>query len=111
MGLLCFDFLGEEEETKSMILCMEGIGNAKKFISAARGFALNKPIIVVKSGRFSESARAAHSHTGAMAGDDKVYDAAFKRVGVVRVDTIQDLFNCGSHPPIPGIFPTDRCWQ
>ena len=90
------DFLGGDEKTRSIILYMEGIGNAKKFMSAARGFAQSKPIIVVKSGRFSESAKAAHSHTGAMAGDDEVYDAAFKRVGVVRVDTIQDLFNAAA---------------
>ena len=118
------DFLGEDEETKSIILYMEGIGNAKKFMSAARGFARNKPIVVVKSGRFSESAQAAHSHTGAMAGDDEVYDAAFKRVGVVRVDTIQDLFNAAAildsrhlpHGPMlamitnaggPGVMATD----
>jgi acetyltransferase len=119
------DFLGgEEEETKSIILYIEGIGNAKKFMSAARGFARNKPIIVVKSGRYSESAQAAHSHTGAMAGDDEVYDAAFKRVGVVRVDTIQDLFNAAAildsrhlpHGPMlamitnaggPGVMATD----
>jgi acetyltransferase len=90
------DFLGDDEETRSIILYMEGIGNAKKFMSAARGFAQNKPIVVIKSGRFSESAQAAHSHTGAMAGDDEVYDAAFKRVGVVRVDTIQDLFDAAA---------------
>jgi len=86
------DFLGDDEETKSILIYMEGIGNAKKFMGAARGFAFNKPIVIAKSGRFSESAQAAHSHTGAMAGDDEVYDAAFKRVGVVRVDEVLDLF-------------------
>ncbi|MBI5193014.1 MAG: GNAT family N-acetyltransferase [Nitrospirae bacterium] len=87
------DFLGDDPETKSIMLYMEGIGNAKKFISAARGFARNKPIIVLKPGRFAESAKAALSHTGAMAGDDQVYDAAFKRVGVIRIRDISDLFN------------------
>ena len=87
------DFLGDDPDTKSIMLYMEGIGNAKKFMSAARGFARNKPIIVLKPGRFTESARAALSHTGAMAGDDEVYDAAFNRVGVVRVREISDLFN------------------
>ena len=69
------------------------VGNAKKFMSAARGFSRSKPIIIIKPGRFTESAKAAHSHTGAMAGDDEVYGAAFKRVGVIRVKEFADLFN------------------
>ena len=87
------DFLGEDPDTRSIMIYMEGVGNAKKFMSAARGFARNKPIIVVKPGRFAESARAALSHTGAMASDDEVYDAAFRRAGVVRVKEVGDLFN------------------
>ncbi|MCX5816739.1 MAG: bifunctional acetate--CoA ligase family protein/GNAT family N-acetyltransferase [Proteobacteria bacterium] len=87
------DYLGDDYQTRSIILYMEGVGNAKKFMSAARGFARSKPIIIVKPGRFTESARAAHSHTGAMAGDDDVYSAAFKRVGVIRVKEFADLFN------------------
>ncbi len=87
------DLLGEDPNTKSIMIYMESIENAKKFMSAARGFARNKPIIVVKSGRFAESSKASLSHTGAMAGDDQVYDAAFKRVGVVRVKEVEDLFN------------------
>jgi acetyltransferase len=90
------DFLGEDPDTRSIMLYMENVGNAKKFMSAARGFARNKPIIVVKSGRFAESARATLSHTGAMASDDRVYDAAFKRVGVVRVKEVADLFNAAA---------------
>ena len=87
------DFLGDDPETKSIMLYIEGMGSAKKFMSAARGFARNKPIIVLKPGRFAESAKAALSHTGAMAGDDQVYDAAFKRAGVVRIGEIAHLFN------------------
>ena len=87
------DFLGDDESTKSILVYMEGVGNARKFMSAARAFARRKPIIILKPGRFIESAKAARSHTGAMAGDDAVYDAAFKRVGVVRVREIADLFN------------------
>jgi acetyltransferase len=90
------DFLGDDPEVNSIILYIESISNAKKFISAARGYARNKPIIVVKPGRFTESAAAALSHTGSMAGDDRVYDAAFKRVGVVRVKEIEDLFNAAA---------------
>ncbi len=87
------DFLGDDPHTKSIIIYMESVGNAKKIMSAARGFTRNKPIIVIKSGRFNESAKAALSHTGSMAGDDDVYDAAFKRAGIVRVKEVSDFFN------------------
>lgn len=87
------DFVGDDYRTRSIMLYMEGVGNAKKFMSSARGFARSKPIVVVKPGKFTESAQAALSHTGSMAGDDAVYDAAFKRVGVIRVKEISDLFN------------------
>jgi len=90
------DFLGSDPSTRSIILYVEGIGHAKKFMSAARGFARTKPIIVLKAGKHKTGAKAVRSHTGALAGDFEVYDAAFKRVGVVRVDEIGDLFNCAS---------------
>ena len=87
------DFLGDDAATRSILVYMEGVGNARKFMSAARAFARNKPIIILKPGRFAESARAAHSHTGAMAGDDAVYEAAFRRAGAVRVGEIAELFD------------------
>lgn len=87
------DFLGDDPATRSILIYMEGVGNARKFMSAARAFARRKPIIILKPGRFAESARAAHSHTGAMAGDDAVYEAAFRRAGVVRVREIAELFD------------------
>ncbi len=87
------DFLGDDEATRSILIYMEGVGNARKFMSAARAFARRKPIIILKPGRFAESARAAHSHTGAMAGDDAVYEAAFRRAGAVRVGEIAELFD------------------
>ena len=90
------DFLGEDPHTRSIIIYMEGVGSARKFVSAARGFARTKPIIVLKSGKYAASAKAVRSHTGALAGNYEVYDAAFKRVGVVRVDGIEDLFDCAS---------------
>jgi acetyltransferase len=90
------DFLGTDPSTRSIIVYVEGIGNAKKFMSAARGFARTKPIVVLKAGKYNTGAKAVQSHTGALAGDFEVYDAAFKRVGVVRVDEIGDLFNCAS---------------
>jgi acetyltransferase len=87
------DFLGEDPHTRSILVYMETIGNARRFMSAARGFARNKPIIVLKPGRYSASAKAALSHTGAMTGDDEVYEAAFRRVGVLRVHEVADLFH------------------
>ena len=87
------DFLGDDQATRSILIYMEGVGNARKFMSAARAFARRKPIIILKPGRFAESAKAVHSHTGAMAGDDAVYEAAFSRTGAVRVGEIAELFN------------------
>jgi len=90
------DFLGEDDQTRSILIYMENIGNARRFMSAARGFARNKPIIVLKPGRYAESARAALSHTGSMAGGDEIYEAAFRRVGVVRVHEVADLFHAAA---------------
>ncbi len=87
------DYFGGDPKTKSILMYVEGITEARKFMSAARHFARTKPIIVVKSGKFSESAKAAASHTGSLSGEDGVYDAAFKRAGIVRVSEIADLFN------------------
>ncbi len=87
------DYFGTDPKTKSILMYIEGITEARKFMSAARHFSRTKPIIVVKSGRFVESAKAAASHTGSLSGEDAIYDAAFKRAGVVRVDEIADLFN------------------
>jgi acetyltransferase len=88
------DYLGEDPNTRSIIIYMEDVHFARRFMSAARGFARTKPIIVLKAGKHAAGAKAASSHTGALAGDYIVYDAAFKRAGVVRVDEIADLFNC-----------------
>ena len=88
------DYLGEDESTKSIILYMESLQLARKFMTAARAFARTKPIIAYKAGRFPESAAAAASHTGAMASEDAVYDAAFQRIGLVRVFNIGEIFDC-----------------
>ena len=87
------DYFGTDPKTRSILMYIEGITDARKFMSAARHFARTKPIIVVKSGKFGESAKAAASHTGSLTGDDMIYDAAFKRAGIVRVEEIADLFN------------------
>jgi acetyltransferase len=87
------DYFGGDPKTKSIIMYVEGITDARKFMSAARHFSRTKPIIVVKAGKYPESARAVASHTGSISGDDEIYDAAFNRAGVVRVEEINDLFN------------------
>jgi acetyltransferase len=86
------DYLAAEPGTDAVLLYIESIAHARKFMSAARRCARVKPVIVVKSGRHEEGARAARSHTGALAGSDAVADAAFRRAGLLRVLTIDDLF-------------------
>ncbi len=87
------DYLASDSSTQAILLYIESITAARKFMSAARAAARNKPVLVVKAGRAPEGARAAASHTGALAGADDVYDAALRRAGMLRVDTIQDLFD------------------
>ena len=100
------DYLGGDAGTRSILLYLEQVTSARKFMSAARAAARNKPVIVVKAGRGAEGAAAAASHTGALAGADEVYDAAIRRAGMLRVDTIQDLFDAaetlGRERPKPG---------
>jgi acetyltransferase len=85
-------YLGDDPNTTSILMYMETIGDARAFLSAAREVALTKPIVVIKPGRTAEASRAAASHTGSLTGSDEVLDAAFRRVGVLRVERISDLF-------------------
>ena len=85
-------YFGDDPHTKSILLYMESVGDARSFLSAAREVALTKPIIVIKPGRTKPASRAATSHTGALTGSDEVLDAAFRRSGVLRVHNIADLF-------------------
>jgi acetyltransferase len=118
------DFLAEDPNTSSAILYVESIADARYFMSAARAFSRRKALVAYKAGRFAESALAAASHTGAMAGVDAVYQAAMERAGIVRVFDMQSLFECAElltqHPnPIgsrlaivtnaggPGVMATD----
>ncbi|MEP7242076.1 MAG: GNAT family N-acetyltransferase [Gammaproteobacteria bacterium] len=87
------DYLARDSHTRAILLYVESISAARKFMSAARATARNKPVIVVKAGRYAEGAKAAASHTGALAGADDVYDAAFRRSGMLRVDTTRELFD------------------
>jgi acetyltransferase len=86
-------YLGDDPNTKSIVIYMETIGDARSFLSAAREVALTKPIIVIKVGRTEAAAKAAASHTGSLTGSDEVLHAAFRRVGVLRVETIAELFH------------------
>ena len=100
------DFLGSDPGTHSILLYIESIKHARKFMSAARAAARNKPVIALKAGRAAEGARAAASHTGALAGSDDVYDAAIRRAGMLRVYSIDDLFDAvetlGRAKPLKG---------
>jgi acetyltransferase len=87
------DYFGADPNTESILIYMESLADAKKFISAARAVGRTKPIIVLKVGRSSEGSKAAKSHTGSITGNDAVFDAAFKRAGILRVDTIGELFD------------------
>ena len=87
------DYLGNDSQTKSIVIYMESIGDARSFLSAAREVTLSKPIIVLKGGRTEAAARAAASHTGSLVGSDEALHAAFRRCGVLRVGSIDELFN------------------
>jgi len=86
------DYFGSDPRTHSIVIYMESIGDARSFLSAAREVSLTKPVIVIKAGRTAAAAKAAASHTGALTGSDEVLDAAFRRCGVLRVNSIADIF-------------------
>ena len=88
------DYLGSLNSVKSIVMYIENITHIRNFMSAARSVSRLKPIIALKSGRSKAGARAAASHTGAMAGTDAVYDAAFQRAGILRVNEFEELFDC-----------------
>ncbi|SMC99573.1 acetyltransferase [Desulfocicer vacuolatum DSM 3385] len=88
------DYLGSLKSVESIVMYVENLTNIRSFMSAARSVSRIKPIIALKSGRSKAGARAAASHTGALAGEDSVYDAAFKRAGILRVNEFEELFDC-----------------
>ncbi len=97
-------WLGHDPHTESIVMYMETIGDARAFLSAAREVALTKPIVVIKVGRTEQASKAAASHTGSLTGNDEVLDAAFERAGVLRVNTIAELFDLTealSKQPLP----------
>ena len=117
-------YLAQDSETRAILLYVEGITAAKKFLAAASAASQSKPVIVIKAGRHTEAAKAARSHTGALAGSDAVYDAAFRRAGLLRVQSLPEMFDaietlgltnpqCGDRLLIltngggPGVIATD----
>jgi acetyltransferase len=86
------DYLAADPATSAILLYVEAVTSARKFVSAARAAARAKPVVVVKAGRHAQSAQAAATHTGALAGNDAVYDAVFRRTGMLRVHTLDELF-------------------
>src|SRR5580700_4509044 len=88
------DYFALDDKTRAILLYIEAIKDARKFMSAARAAARIKPVVVVKSGRMAQGAKAAATHTGALAGSDAVYDAAFRRAGLLRVSDLRELFDC-----------------
>src|SRR6516225_4868915 len=100
------DLFAADRATRAIVLYVEAIKNARKFMSAARAAARAKPVIVIKAGRAAQGAKAAATHTGALAGSDAVYDAAFRRAGLLRVFDLEELFDAtetlGRLKPFPG---------
>lgn len=121
-------YLADDPDTNVILGYIEGVENGQKFIEVARETVKKKPLIIAKSGRTSAGARAASSHTGSLAGSDKAYDAAFKQAGIIRANTIKDLFDFAqafAYQPLPqgskiailtngggpGILAADACEQ
>lgn len=100
------DYLASDATVRAILLYIESISDARKFMSAARSAARQKPVIVIKSGRTDEALEASTSHTGALAVSDAVYDAAFRRAGILRVTGLDELFDAvgtlGTGSPITG---------
>jgi acetyltransferase len=100
------DQFAMDHATRAIVLYIESVKNARKFMSAARAAARAKPVIVIKAGRHAQGAKAAATHTGALAGSDAVYDAAFRRAGLLRVFDLEELFDAtetlGRLKPFPG---------
>ena len=102
----CLDYFAADRATRAILLYIEAIADARKFMSAARAASRTKPVVVIKSGRHAQGARAAATHTGALAGSDAVYEAAFRRAGLLRVFDLDELFaaaeTLGRQKPFPG---------
>src|SRR5208337_4777857 len=120
------DYLLHDKETKVTLVYIEDIKDGREFLKVVKKVTLKKPIVVLKSGRSAAGARAAASHTGAIAGSDKIYDAAFEQGGVIRANDMDEFFDIGKaftmQPPAleknigiltdaggPGVMTVDEC--
>ncbi len=108
ISAICLDYFAQDRGTRAILLYVESINDPRKFMSAARAAARTKPVVVVKSGRHTSGARAALSHTGALAGSDAVFDAAFRRAGLLRVYDLDELFAAVETLSRVAPFPGDR---
>jgi acetyltransferase len=102
------DYLAADAHTSAILLYVEGITHGRKFMSAARAAARLKPVLVLKAGRSKGGARAAASHTGMLAGSDRVYDAAFRRAGMLRAGTMAELFDAAATLALTGVQDGER---
>ncbi len=89
----CLDHFAQDRGTRAILMYVESVNSPRKFMSAARAAARTKPVVVVKGGRHRAASRAAFSHTGALAGSDEVFEAAFRRAGLLRVYDLDELFS------------------
>lgn len=99
------EFLGEDENTKAIALYMEGIREGKRFIEVAQKVSQTKPIVALKSGRTAFGSGAARSHTGSVAGNDRIYDGAFRQAGIIRTATVAEFYHTAcalGKQPLPG---------
>ena len=119
-------YLLQDEETHVTLMYLEDVKDGREFLEIAKKVTLKKPVVVIKTGRSSAGARAAASHTGAIAGSDKIYDAAFEQGGVIRAQDMDEFFDMGKalamQPPAvgrnigiltdaggPGVMTVDEC--
>lgn len=86
------EYLANDKKTKSILIYMESLTDAQKFLSVAKKVSLQKPIVIMKTGRSEAGSKAAKSHTGSLTGNDSVFSAAFAKAGIIRVDSIEDFF-------------------
>jgi acetyl coenzyme A synthetase (ADP forming)-like protein len=98
------DYLAQDEATRVVIMYLEGVTDGRRFLESAKKLVRRKPLVVIKGGKTEEGARAAHSHTGSLAGRDEIFEALFKQTGAIRVGDFEELLDFGktfSYQPIP----------
>jgi len=122
------DYLAQDEATRTVIMYLEGVKDGKRFLDSASRLGRRKPLVVIKGGKTAEGARAAHSHTGSLAGRDEIFEALFRQAGAIRVSDFEELLDFGktfAYQPLPkgnrtaivtlsggaGVMATDICLE